>query len=149
MRFIIILISVLLLISCSEDDPSAADTFKQDILNTWKLELKSISDEEDFILNDCNKQSTFQFLNDNTYEYIYYEIDENENCAISVNQSGTWFYNGSSLFLTYNGETESVAANVGLLSEENEFYEFSNGNYLYIFNATDTNIIQELYKKVE
>jgi hypothetical protein len=66
-----------------------------------------------------------------------------------VNQAGSWFYNGSSLFLTYNGETESVAANVGLLSEENEFYEYPDGNYLYIFNATGTNIIQELYKKEE
>jgi len=149
MRITFIFLSLILLISCSEDDPVVNDTFEQDIVNKWRLEIKLISDDEDFTLNSCNKQSTLEFFENKTYEYIYYEVDENNDCVIVMNQAGSWSYNGSRLFLTYNGVTESMAANVGLLNEENEFYEFPDGNYLDIFNATGTNVIEELYKKVE
>ncbi len=147
LKFLLLLI---LLMSCESQDPQNIDTFEEDIINLWQLELKGISDQENFVLTDCERQSTIQFFEDGTFQRINYSINDEGVCEEIENIFGTWEDTSlRDLALTVDGETEYMVASVGNINDENDtFFEETNGNILYIFNATESNVVREFYKKI-
>jgi len=149
-NFLKSLFLVVLLASCESQNPPNVDTFEEDVINLWQLELKGISDQENFVLTDCERQSTIQFFEDGTFQRINYSINDEGVCEEIENIFGTWEDTSlRDLALTVNGETEYMVASVGNINEENDtFFEETNGNILYIFNATESNVVREFYIKI-
>ncbi len=149
-NFLKSLLLLVLLASCESQNPPNVDTFEEDVINLWQLELNGISDQENFVLTDCERQSTIQFFEDGTFQRINYSINDEGVCEEIENIFGTWEDTSlRDLALTNDGETEYMVASVGNINEENDtFFEETNGNILYIFNATESNVVREFYKKI-
>jgi hypothetical protein len=136
--------------SCESQDPPNVDTFEEDVINLWQLEMKGVSDEENFVLTDCERQSTIQFFEDGTFQRINYGINDEGVCVEFENITGTWevdFKKG--LGLTVNGETDFMSASVGVIDQEtNTFSKKSNGNILRLYNVNEVNTTEEIYEKI-
>jgi hypothetical protein len=67
-----ILTIILLVISLSncETQEQVNDTFEEDALNKWSLDQRGLSDDEDFVLTNCMKQSTLEFFEDDTFHSL-------------------------------------------------------------------------------
>ncbi len=146
-----IILLLILLSSCEKQKDSKPDTFEEDVLNEWQLEYRLISDDEDFVLSNCMKQSTLEFFEDGTFHKIIYEKNTDGDCIEVLNTSGSWeYFVAGDLSLSIDGETESMSAHIGDIPVSGNletFVETSNGEYLRIFNATSSNYIISHYKK--
>jgi|GEM_PF-6243549 len=143
-----LLVAVLFIVSCSSDDNENKDYLEENIVNIWTLENRVISDDDNYIVSDCTKQSSLEFLEDGTFARIEYAKNENGDCNIMLEQIGSWWTNGYyGLSLEVNEEIDTMTADIGNLVEPLLLESDPNGEYLLISNFTSTNQIIEIYKK--
>lgn len=150
-KLLTLILLVMSLSNCETQEDPEPDTFEEDVLNRWSLHKRLISDDEDFVLTNCMKQSTLEFFEDGTFHQISYVENSEGECVETLNTSGNWDYLvPAELRLTINGETQEFVSHIGnLIIEDNEekFEVDKNGNYLRIFNATSSNYVRSHYKK--
>lgn len=142
-KIIKILTIILLVITLSncETQEQVNDTFEEDALNKWSLDQRGLSDDEDFVLTNCMKQSTLEFFEDDTFHQISYEENEEGECVETINTSGSWeYFVPAELRLTIDDETQKVTAHIGnivLEGNEEKFVEASDGEFLRVHNIVD------------
>jgi hypothetical protein len=89
-KLFLMLFSIALLVSCSEDDDANGE---DDILGTWYAVEITNPPIEGFILSECNQNSNITFNPDfSTYSEFYSETDGS--CEIEDSSESTWSKDG-------------------------------------------------------
>lgn len=98
------ILTLLLIFSCSSDDESSNSNT---IIGEWKL-IRSLDFENgeltEFIEGNCVQQSRERFLEDGTYNFIYYGLPQGD-CIIEYQStSGNWTSNNGVYNINYDVE---------------------------------------------
>ena len=149
MRKINLLLIILLTFSCcSDDDGETVNSLEQNIVNKWILENRVLSDNDNYVVTNCIKQSSLEFFDDGTFVRKEYVEDENGDCNLDTEENGEWSTNGfNALYFDVNDVRDTTTADIGNLTEPLLLESDPDGDYLAISNFTETNQIIEIYKK--
>jgi hypothetical protein len=148
MKKINLLLIILLTFSSCSDDDETVSSLEQNITEKWVLENRFMTDNDNYEVTDCIKQSSLEFFDDGTFERKEYGDDENGDCILTIELNGEWSTNGyNGLYLKVNGVVEQMAAGIGNRIDSLSLESDPNGDYLGISKFTETNQIIEIYKK--
>lgn len=118
MKRLILLLSIIALVftSCGSDDDGGSS--QDPIIGTWKYH-KYFENGVEQTVTVCEKQETFVFNSNGTFEYAYYEEDIDDNCVLEESFSGTWSNDGNGMYTQYIG---GDAYSRQITFENNTFY---------------------------
>lgn len=110
-NFIFILITVITLNSCTQDDDGAVNNStpieQESIVGLWSLDYyieNNILTEE----VECSRQLEYKFLANSTYTLTSFAGDDLNNCQPAVIINGTWDFLGDTTFsLLVNGDVNA------------------------------------------
>ena len=115
-KLFLMLFSIALLTSCSEDDDANGD---DKIIGTWFIvEANGIPG---FELTECNRESFITFNSDNTTNSEYY-VESDEDCALEDEANSDWEKDGEvyTFSIPFEG-LDDFNGTVSFNSDETEF----------------------------
>lgn len=96
--FLSVFLAALSFNSCNNDDEDNNPQIQDKIIGEWKLNQEFLNNEEQ-LLDDCDKRGIIEFFIDGTYTEKDFQYDESlGNCQPLETVHGTWEYLGSSMY---------------------------------------------------
>ncbi|HBK82739.1 MAG TPA: hypothetical protein DDZ41_03945, partial [Flavobacterium sp.] len=99
-RLVVLVISLLILGSCSSNDDNSVTENQPTLVHKWSLNGWKFNNVVQTLTN-CKKQSYIQFNSNNTFERKDYAFVSN-NCVLEGSDNGTYNYNSSTHKITLN-----------------------------------------------
>ncbi|MGA8854772.1 MAG: lipocalin family protein [Christiangramia sp.] len=116
-KILILLLSMSLLTSCSDDDSNSSDGTQ--IVGKWYLEsVRSVGGDN--LLNECNQDSFIQFNTDGTANSEFYG-DSSGECEIESDDSGDWKFEGGNNYTFYVPYFEEDTTGSVNFTSDNQF----------------------------
>lgn len=136
-----LLLLMLMMASCSDDDKVSVDeTLSEKLIGTWYIN-KVIENGVEQDLNECIKEGNVQFFENGTYN-IEAKVfnDDFTDCTIAAQSSGDWelIDNNTKIKFIEQGEENII---------DFELEENNSGNTLITTNQTDNGSYVTEYKK--
>jgi hypothetical protein len=120
-KLLLILFSIALFTSCSEDDDANGD---DDILGTWFIaEANGIPN---FEVTECTRESSITFNSDNT-TYSEYYVGSGEACTLADETNSVWEREGQIYTFSLpiegleNFDLDNINGNISFNSDKSEF----------------------------
>lgn len=129
MKKLILLLSVITLSfnSCDSDDDSSS---QDPIVGTWNLN-QSFENDEEYELDNCDKEGALTFNSNGTYSSISYYTDSDDTCSVDYESTGTWENNENGVYTFIDDESDAEQTLTITFSGNTFYYTDIDGSYTY------------------